>query len=316
MNNTIIKSIKSTVGRVCYQTRKHSPEILAITGTIGVIVSGVMACKATTKVSSIVEETKDRVNEVHEALNTYPEDTYSKEDSKKDLAIIYANTGVQFIKLYGPSVILGTLSLTGMLASNKILRKRNVALAAAYTTLDKGFKEYRSRVAERFGDAVENEILHNLKVTDVKQVVTDENGKEKKVTVSIPVSDGTTYSPYSRVFDEINPYWEKDAEMNRFFIERVQRMWNDTLIARQGKPVFLNEVYESLGFEKTKAGQIVGWVYDPNNPDTDSYISFGITDIYTCNNKDAERKVAFINGYERSIMIDFNVDGNVWENMK
>lgn len=313
--NSIIKSVKSTVGRTCFKVKKHSPEIMAVTGTLGVIASFVMACKATTKVSDILEDAREQVNDVHEALEEFSEDKYSEEDAKKDLVIIYAKTGVEFVKLYAPAVIIGGLSLTSILASNNILRKRNAALAAAYATLDKGFKEYRGRVAERFGAAVENEILHNLKVTEVKQTVTDENGKEKSVKVSIPVSDGTTYSPYSKIFDETNPYWEKNAELNRYFIDRVQRMWNDTLIARQGKPVFLNEVYESLGFDKTKAGQVIGWVYDPENPNIDSYISFGIHDIYTCSNSEAERKIAFINGYERSVMIDFNVDGNVWELM-
>ena len=314
--NTIVKSVRSTVGKVGFKMRKHSPEILAVTGTIGVIVSGVMACKATTKISGILENTKSQVDDVHEALDTYSPEEYSVEDSKKDLTIIYAKTGVELVKLYAPSVILGTLSLTGLLASNKILRKRNIALAAAYATLDKGFKEYRGRVAERFGTAVENEILHNIKAVEVKETVVDEDGKKKTVKTTIPVSNGMTTSPYSRIFDETNPYYEKNAELNRFFIERVQRMWNDTLISRQGKPVFLNEVYDSLGFDRTQAGQVVGWVYDPANPDIDSYINFGIQDIYTCTNAEAERKVAFLNGYERSIIIDFNVDGNVWELMK
>lgn len=311
----IKNNISKTFNKAVFLTKKHSPEILMITGVVGIITSGVMACKATLKVNDILEEAKSDIEKVHTVLNdeSVTEEKYSEMDSKKDLAAIYVQTGLKLAKVYGPSLIIGTLSITSMFASNNILRKRNVALAAAYAVVDKSFKEYRGRVIDRFGEEVDRQIKYNLKTMKVDEVITDENGKEKKVKKKIEVGGPYMYSPYAIIFDETNPYWEKDAELNKFFLQSRQAQANDKL--RANGYLFLNDVYEMLGHEKTKAGQVVGWVYDPDSGEGDNYVDFGLYDIYTKPKYEAEAKAAFINGYERSVIIDFNVDGNIWEKM-
>ena len=311
----IKNNISKTFNKAMFLTKKHSPEILMITGVVGIITSGVMACKATLKVNDILEEAKSDIEKVHTVLNdeSVTEEKYSEMDSKKDLAAIYVQTGLKLAKVYGPSLIIGTLSITSMFASNNILRKRNVALAAAYAVVDKSFKEYRGRVIDRFGEEVDRQIKYNLKTMKVDEVITDENGKEKKVKKKIEVGGPDMYSPYAIIFDETNPYWEKDAELNKFFLQSRQAQANDKL--RANGYLFLNDVYEMLGHEKTKAGQVVGWVYDPDSGEGDNYVDFGLYDIYTKPKYEAEAKAAFINGYERSVIIDFNVDGNIWEKM-
>lgn len=311
----IKNNISKTFNKAVFLTKKHSPEILMITGVVGIITSGVMACKATLKVNDILEEAKSDIEKVHTVLNdeSVTEEKYSEMDSKKDLAAIYVQTGLKLVKVYGPSLIIGTLSITSMFASNNILRKRNVALAAAYAVVDKSFKEYRGRVIDRFGEEVDRQIKYNLKTMKVDEVITDENGKEKKVKKKIEVGGPDMYSPYAIIFDETNPYWEKDAELNKFFLQSRQAQANDKL--RANGYLFLNDVYEMLGHEKTKAGQVVGWVYDLDSGEGDNYVDFGLYDIYTKPKYEAEAKAAFINGYERSVIIDFNVDGNIWEKM-
>ena len=174
------------LSRLGLKLKKHSPEILMVTGTIGVVTSAVMACKATLKVNDILEETKQDVDKINGVLeNEEYADKYSEEDSKRDLLIVYAQTGIKLAKLYAPSVILGTLSLGAMITSNNILRKRNVALAAAYTVLDKGFKDYRSNVIERFGEKIDKELKHNIKAKTFETINVDENGKEKKMKKTI-----------------------------------------------------------------------------------------------------------------------------------
>lgn len=287
--------------------RKHSPEILAVAGVVGVVASAVMACKATTKVSAILERTKEDVDAIHEVAAKAPE-VYSQQDSKKDLTIVYTRTGVQLAKLYAPSVVLGAMSITSILASNNILRKRNVALAAAYSAVDSSFKNYRSRVIERFGKELDKELRYNIKAQEVEEVVVNEKGKEKTVTRTVNVVDPNMYSDYARIFDCGCAGWEKDSEYNLLFLRTQQNYANDLL--RTKGYLFLNDVYDMLGIPRSKAGQIVGWVYDENNPDVDNFVDFG---IYDPNN---ERACAFVNGYERSIVLDFNVDGNIWDLMK
>lgn len=288
--------------------QKHSPEILAGVGVVGTVASAVMACKATLKLDDILaesKETRDKIKEVAE--NPRYEKEYSPEDAKKDLTVNYTQTAVKIAKLYAPAVILGSASLGCLLASNDILRKRNAALSAAYMTVDKSFKEYRSRVAERFGEEVEKEIRYNIKAKDIATVVTNEDGTETVVVEEGKVMDHNLYSDYARFFDEFSPNWQNDPEYNLMFLKAQQQYANDLLRAK-GR-LFLNEVYDLLGLERSKAGQVVGWVYDPENPKGDNFVDFGIYNV--CE----DRVIAFMNGEEPSILLDFNVDGDVWSMM-
>ena len=242
--------------------QKHSPEILAGVGVVGVVTSTVMACKATMKLNDILEESKETRDKIREVeSNPRYEEQYSHEDAKKDLVINYTQTAMKVAKLYAPAVILGSASLGCLLASNDILRKRNAALSAAYMTVDKSFKEYRQRVVDRFGEEVEKEIRYNIKAEEVTSTVVAEDGSETTVTETVKTMDPNLYSDYAKFFDEASPYWQKDPEYNFMFLKSQQQYANDLLKAR-GR-LFLNEVYEMLGIDKTKAGQIVGWVYNP-----------------------------------------------------
>ena len=290
------------------QVQKHSPEILMGVGVVGVVTSTVMACKATMKLNDILEESKETRDKIKEVENNPKyEDKYSPEDAKKDLAINYMQTGMKVAKLYAPAVLLGGASLGCLLASNDILRKRNAALSAAYMTVDKSFKEYRNRVTERFGEEVEKEIRYGIKAEQIETTVVDEDGNETTVTETIKTMDPNLYSDYARFFDAASPYWQNDPEYNLMFLKAQQQYANDLLRAK-GR-LFLNDVYDMLGIEKTKAGQVVGWVYDRENPNGDNFVDFGIYDM------SKERVRAFVNGYETNILLDFNVDGNIWNLM-
>jgi hypothetical protein len=197
------------------------------------------------------------------------------------------------------------LSIVGIVSSHNILRKRNVALAAAYATVDRGFKEYRGRVVERFGKELDRELKYNIKAKEVEETVVDEKGKEKKVKKTIEVADINECSDYARFFDEYCAGWDKNPEYNLMFLRMQQAHANDVL--KERGHLFLNEVYDMLGINRTQAGNIVGWVYDKNDPLRDNYVDFGIYDLHNDKARD------FVNGRERSILLDFNVDGNIWE---
>lgn len=304
-NFAIVNTISRSAHKAGLKFKKHSPEIMVVAGVVGVVTSTVMACKATTKVNDILEETKKQVDDVHNVLESenVPAEEYTNEDAKKDLAIIYTQTGVKLIKLYGPAVLVGALSITGILASHRILKKRNVALTAAYATIDRSFKEYRGRVVERFGKELDRELRYNIKAQKIEEVTVDKDGKETVEKKTINVVDPNMYSDYARIFDNGSTGWTKDPEYNLMFLKNQQNYANDKLKA-QGY-LFLNDVYDMLGIPRTKAGQIVGWVYDPDNTVGDNFVDFGIYDIYN------EKACDFVNGRERSIVLDFNVDGNI-----
>jgi hypothetical protein len=308
MKNELIAKASRSLHKVGFKFKKHSPEILVVVGVVGVVASTVMACKATTKVSEIVDESKQTIETIHDALenekHTADGEVYTQEDANKDLAIVYTQTGLKFAKLYGPSVVLGVASIACIIGSHRILRKRNVALAAAFATVDKSFKEYRGRLVERFGEDLDRELRFNIKAKEIEETVVDENGNETVVTKTVEVVDpNVTHSLYSVVFCEGNTGWTKNPELNKVFLIQQQNHANDKL--RLNGVLFLNEVYDMLGVPRTAYGQIAGWVYTEDSTAGDNYVDFGMFD--TNNPKACD----FLNGHERSIILDFNCVGNV-----
>lgn len=304
-----MNNLTRTFGKIGLGIKKHSPEILIVGGIIGGVASAVLACRATVKAAPVLDELKSNLKKLEHA-EAHPEELtfqYTKEDAKKDRAIVKTQAVLKVAKLYGPSVLLGGLSIVSILSGNKILRTRNAALAAAYTAVDTSFKGYRNRVIERFGEEMDKELKYNLKTIEVEETAVDKNGKETKVKKTIQVAEGVPehFSPYAKCYDVGCNGWEKDAEHNLWFLQ-IQQNWANEKLKSQGY-LFLNDVYEALGIPKTKAGQIVGWTYNKggHNEHGDNYVDFGIFDIHKPANRD------FVNGYERSIWLDFNVDGDI-----
>lgn len=299
----ILKSVNGVTSKAVMKLKKHSPEILVVAGIAGTVVSAVLACKATTKVAEILDETKGTLDTIHEGMETgaINGQEYTNEDGKKDTVVVYAQTGMKLAKLYGPAIILGTLSITSILASNNILRKRNVALGAAYAAIDKSFKEYRGRVIERFGEQVDTELKYGIKAKKFEEIEVDpETGKEKKVKKTVMVADPNLQSDYAVYFDSKSRNYETNPDYNRMFLKAQQAFANDKLQTRGH--LFLNEVLDDLDLPRTPAGQIVGWTKDG----PDGYVNFRIVEVEH-ETEDGR--------HEPALLLDFNVEGNIWEKM-
>lgn len=305
MKQEIINKATRLLSSTQYQVKKHSPEILMVAGIAGTIVGTVLACKATTKVSEIIEEKNKNVEDVHTCLEEKPKE-YTEEDSKKDLTIIYAQTGVKLFKLYAPAIGVMALSFASIIAGHKVLKKRNIAIAAAYAAIDKGFKQYRKNVIEEFGEGVDQQMRFGLKSKEIKKK--DKDGKTVKETEYYIDPEGNpldNISEYARFFDAASENFAKDPEYNMMFLRRQQDYANEMLKSRGH--LFLNEVYDLLDIPRSKAGQVVGWVYDKNgNTKGDNYVDFGLY-----RNDQGTRR--FVNGLEYNILLDFNVDGVIYD---
>ena len=305
MKQEIINKATRLLSSTQYQVKKHSPEILMVAGIAGTIVGTVLACKATTKVSEIIEEKNKNIEDVHTCLEEKP-DEYTEEDSKKDLTIIYAQTGVKLFKLYAPAIGVMALSFASIIAGHKVLKKRNIAIAAAYAAIDKGFKQYRKNVIEEFGEGVDQQMRFGLKSKEIKKK--DKDGKTVKETEYYIDPDANpldNISEYARFFDAASSNFAKDPEYNMMFLRRQQDYANEMLKSRGH--LFLNEVYDLLDIPRSKAGQVVGWVYDKNgNTKGDNYVDFGLY-----RNDQGTRR--FVNGLEYNILLDFNVDGVIYD---
>lgn len=313
-SNGLAIKMSRTFHNAGFQLKKHSPEILVVAGVIGTVVGAVLACKATTKATAVLEETKQKVNIIHDGaeqgeVQGYMENgevgliPYSVEDSKKDLAIVYTQTGMQLVKLYAPAVLVGAASITSILVGHRVLHKRSLALAAAYTAADTSFKQYRNRVIERLGDKMDKELLYNIKAKEVEETVVNEDGTETTVKKTIEVADcNPDNGLYTFCFDETANGWQRDAEANKYFLLRQQDFANEKLKA-EGR-LFLNDVLKMVGIPQCTAGQTVGWVLNSKEKG-DGYVDFGIFNIHCEANRN------FVNGLEKSIWLNFNVDGDI-----
>ena len=299
MLSNVKKFMVSKTGRAGLKLKKYSPEILLGVGVASIIGGTVLACKATLKIEEIVEEKDDRVKKIKEAKENYSEDKYSAQDYQKDLAITYIQATVKIGKLYAPAATLTAVGIGCILTSHNIMKQRNLALMAAYKLIEKGYSEYRQRVIADLGIEKDREYRYGIKKETVEEEVTDAKGKTKTVKKEVSILEGV--SDYAKFFDESSNQWSKSPEYNLTFLKCQQNSANDMLKSRGH--VFLNEVYDMLGIPRTDAGSIVGWI----DGDGDSYIDFGIYDVTNYKKRD------FVNGYERSILLDFNVDGVIYD---
>lgn len=284
------------LSRLKFKASKRSPEILLVTGILGLVGAGVTACVATTKLPEVKEEHKKEMEQVHQETES------ETEQRGKGVTTVYIHTTWRLVKLYGPSVVMAAGSIVSLVAGNNIHRKRGAALAAAYAALDKGYKTYRAGVVERFGEQVDQEIKYGLKPVEVEETVMDEKGKEKKVkrTTLVRTGDKTLASPYMAYFDEDSPYWESHFEYNKTFVITRQSVACDMLRARGC--LTLNEARDMLGLKRVKIGQHMGWKYDPSDPNCDNFVDFGMKIVDAPDRK-----------YGYAILLDFNVDTDLYE---
>jgi hypothetical protein len=295
----ITSGVTRVAGRQLLTAQKNSPTIMLVGGIVSMVGTVVLASKATLKLEGVLDESISNTEKAHQVREEKP-DLYSDSDLKKDLTVIKVKTVVNIAKLYGPAFVLGVTSISLLVGGQNILVKRNLAMAGALKAVESQFKEYRKRVENELGAEKAAELDEGYSVE-----VEDEKGKKKSVRVSAPLGK----SPYAAIFDEsTSTQWkshEENGNYNSIFLSAQQTWANERLRARGF--LFLNDVRIALGLEPISAGQIVGWFYDPTDELRDNYVSFGVFD------RDDERGADFVNGLEDSILLDFNVDGPVFE---
>ena len=277
-------AVSSKVGGQAVKLKKNSPHLFFGLGLAGVVGGTVLACRATLKAEPVLDEMKEDIDGVKEDLD----------GDKRDLAYVYAKGTYRLGKLYAPAVLVGGAGIVCLTGSHVQLTKRNNALAAAYTVLHHTFEEYRSRVQDELGAEKERDLYFGAEKKTVKR-----DGEK----IEVMEFDPNKPSAYAVFFDEYSANWVKDAEYNHAFVTAQQHYFNQLLQMRGY--VYLNDVYKALGVPETKAGQVVGW--NLKNPKSDGYIDFN---IYNPENSQ------FVNKAERSILLDFNVDGVIWEYME
>lgn len=301
----IINAVTRTASKYGYRLKKASPTIMIISAAVCGVTATVMACKATIKAQDIIEEHKADVATIHK------DETYTEEDVKKDITAVYIQTGVKLAKAYAPAVSLGAIALGCMFGSHTIMSKRNATLTAAYIALDKTFNEYKSRVTERFGDRIQHELEHNIKAVEVESTAKKDDGTEEVIKEYKDIASKHE-SVYTCVFDSTVDTWEPDMDLNRNYLFMVEKAANKRLKS-QGH-LFLNDVLSMIGTYggnktmKVPEGQLIGWIYDPNDLSKQNCISFGI-DQYVEGVSNIQNIDTNPFAYNMALLLTFNCDG-------
>lgn len=301
----IPSGIANKFGKQLLQLKANSPQIMFVGGAAAGIGGVVMACKSTLKLSDTLESFEELKEKSNYALENKVVDNegnlYDEKAHAKDQTVIRIKTILAVSKLYAPAAGLLLLSASLMTGSHVTLTRRNAAAAAAYASVDEAFNKYRERVREQLGRDVDDEMRYGSK--QVSETVEDAETGKKKVVKRTQVADGMP-SGYARFFDDTSAQWVRNAEYNKIFLQTQQGYFNQMLQARGH--VFLNEVYDALGLPRSEAGQLVGWYLGKG----DGYVDFGIF------NGQSPDTRAFVNGDEYSILLDFNVDGMIYQLLK
>lgn len=285
------EALTRSIGEKSLALKADSPALMFGAGIVGVIGGTVLACRATLKVEEVLNEANEKFEQVNKAKTL---ENYSDRDAQKDQSLIYIKSGVAIIKLYSPAIVVGGLGIAALTRSHNILTKRNAALTTAYAALDRGFREYRARVVDKYGQDQDREFRYGGEAVEV-------DGK-----IQTRVSQDPS-AIYARVWAQhTTSCWTNDPDYNTVFLRLQQNQMNDRL--RSKGHIFLNEVYDALGLSRTAAGSVVGWIWQG---DGDNYIDFGVFQ-----DENHEELVDFMIGREKSLVIDFNVDGMIYDKIE
>lgn len=288
--------VTSKVGRQLLVMQKHSPTLMVATGAVGVIAGTVLACRATLKMDAILREAEEDKAKIEKAQALKTE-KYTEDDAKNDLKLSRVKLAISIAREYAPAVLVGGGGLALLVGAHLIVTKRLAGVTAAYAAVDKAFKQYRQNVIADQGEAKDQEYRYNLVDTEI--AVEDEHGVTTKPAKKIGPNG---MSMYAKCFDETNVNWQRDWTYNSTFLA-AQQTWANNKLKADGH-LFLNDVYRMLGLPDTPEGAVTGWIDGGDGDDTVIFNVFG---------PDRMMGDLFVQGNERSVWIDFNVDGVIWD---
>lgn len=280
-----VKASSGPVARAIFKTKANSPKILFGVGIVGFVVTIGLAVQATRKAEPILEEHRLSMEDIVDL-----EEQYDGTDEGRHLVDVarvtaYSRTVGALAKAYSPVVLSGIISIAALSKAHDILNARNASLLAAITQYDSVLRKNMAREIQPCSYCEDREV----------------SDEEKKKTRDDIAADDV----YSVFFGEDHKAWSVIPNYNVFHLRGVQARCND-MLRRRGH-IFLNEVYDELGYERTPAGAVVGWQYLAGSGDNE--VRFGIFE----GNEPDDAIHNFLCGEEPGVWLTFNVDGVIYD---
>lgn len=262
--------------------KKHAPEIMLVVGDIAVGFGVYHACKATRKLDETLAIAESRKEELEGIKEELTEQEYKREATK----VWFQNAG-DLVKLYTPAGLLLIGGLASLNGSAIVLKKRNVALTAAYAVLKESFDTYRSRVrlAGDEGMKIDGEYVHGAATEDNVE-------RKKRCDDHLPVT-------YTLLYDASTAKnFSHSDGVNLTILKAKQRYLSQKLRCSESGVLTLNDICKELDLyiDSYQDGDSWGVVYNPAvNGDQ---INLGFEDDFM-----------FTHGYENSVWLKVPV---VW----
>lgn len=313
---SIFSSAINFGGKIIQKVKFRSPELLIGAGVVGLVGAAVVAVRRGVRWHNAAKGNLLLDLETIEKAKASPE--YSREDKVRDYATAIGRGVWSFTQIYGPSVAVGAASVVSILAGTGILKGRLAAMTSAAATAQAALDRYRSRVREKLGEDADYEFAYEVSAKKAK-IKHEDGTKESLVTYHLVPSSGEwmAASPYSRLWDENAMEWCANRDIQFLTLRSLENHFNQELNARG--VVFLNDVYKALGLPMSKDAALVGWIKDYEKPKMaklaaelgrvpgDGVISFGVFE----NESPSAR--AYLAGDDDRVVLDFNVDGVIYD---
>ena len=227
--NELVKSMNLTFNKIGFQLQKKSPEILVAAGVVGVVVSAVMACKATPKALKCIEREKEAKNVENSGNLTRME-----------------TIGACW-RCYVPAAVTGIATIGCIFGANVLNRRQQASLVSAYALASRSLNRYKQKVKELYGEEAHRKVMAALAVEQ----------SEKH-----PIYAGTSLG-FEEADEEERLFY--DAISSRYFQATISQVLQaeyhlNRNFALSGGFITLNDFYDFLGISKTPEGDKIGWM--------------------------------------------------------
>lgn len=225
-------TIKQTLIKVGKKVSKHSPIILTSVGVVGLGATAVLAYRSRHKVEYIVDD----IEEAREL---------EKPIDKVHVAKALAEA------LYLP-ITVGAVSVGCIVMSYRIQNNRIATLVTALAAQQAHNMYIENKFKKKYGQEEYNKFMVPTEETEIEGI--NSKGKPTMTVKEVKKEIDQTIGQW---YDESSEYASDDHSYNVAMIDSVNDHLN--LILFQRGHLLLNEVREALGFQRIRAGALLGW---------------------------------------------------------
>lgn len=199
----------------------HSPELLIGFGLAGMVVSTVLAVKATPKAMKLREEAE-------------------REKQDHDICLTKIETVKAVLPAYVPAIVVMVASAACIIGGSATNYKRNAALAAALHMSEATLTTYQNKVEEIVGEE---------QAKEVRKAVAKEDIRKNVKAMPKPMGNGKMLC-YDRFAGR--PFYSDEETLRKAALALNEDLFDEDY-------VLLNDFYYKLDLKPTDVGNMLGW---------------------------------------------------------